>query len=223
MKFFLDSAKIDEIRYARDMWAIDGVTSNPRHIKASGKPFLSAVEDLAALGREFGDDFAISVEVNPHHTTAEAMVEEGERIWNMCPSNFVVKLPCIDAGYKALQIFGEKDIPCNMTLCFNAVQALQAGRLGARFISPFIGWKETNGEEVEHFIEEIVTIYDNFGFDTEILVAAVRNGRQIAESAIAGADIVTAGFDVFKEAFEHPYTPVGLKRFADAWDATPYK
>ena len=135
MKFFLDSAKIDEIRYARDMWAIDGVTSNPRHIKASGKPFLSAVEDLAALGREFGDDFAISVEVNPHHTTAEAMVEEGERIWNMCPSNFVVKLPCIDAGYKALQIFGEKDIPCNMTLCFNAVQALQAGRLGARFIS----------------------------------------------------------------------------------------
>jgi transaldolase len=212
MKYFLDSAKIDEIKYAREMWAIDGITSNPRHIRTSGKPFMTAVRDLAKEVE--GSMLPVSVEVNPHHETADAMVEEGLRLFEMCPTNFVIKLPATEAGFRALQLLSVKDVPVNLTLVFSAAQALQAGRLGARFVSPFIGWKESNGEEVEHLIEDI---------ETEVLVSAVRNARQIVEAAATGADIVTAGFDVFKESFDHPYTHVGLKRFSDAWDATPYQ
>lgn len=221
MKYFLDSAKIDEIRYAREMWAIDGITSNPRHIRTSGKPFMTAVKDLAA--EVAGSDLPVSVEVNPHHDKADAMVEEGLRIFRMCPANFVIKLPATEAGFRALQILAAKDVPVNLTLVFSAAQALQAGRLGARFVSPFVGWKEANGEEVEHLVEDIVEIFDNYDFKTEVLVSAVRNARQIVEAAATGADIVTAGFDVFKDSFDHPYTHVGLKRFQEAWDATPYQ
>ena len=221
MKYFLDSAKIDEIKYPREMWAIDGITSNPRHIRTSGKPFMTAVRDLAKEVE--GSLLPVSVEVNPHHETADAMVEEGLRLFDMCPTNFVIKLPATEAGFRALQLLGAKDIPVNLTLVFSAAQALQAGRLGARFVSPFIGWKESNGEEVEHLIEDIVEIFDNYDFETEVLVSAVRNARQIVEAAATGADIVTAGFDVFKESFDPPYTHVGLKRFSDAWDATPYQ
>jgi transaldolase len=220
MKFFLDSAKADEIRYARDMWKIDGVTSNPRHVKNSGKPFLAAIRDIA---REFeGMDKPISVEVNPHHPAAEAMVEEAVKLASMSP-NFVIKIPATEAGFRALWTLRERGIRVNLTLVFSAIQALQAARLGAAFVSPFVGWKESNGEEISHLVQEIVTIYRNYHFKTEVLVAAVRNARQIVEAAVAGANIVTAGFDVYKEAFENPYTAMGLKRFSDSWDATPYE
>ena len=220
MKFFLDSAKADEIRYARDMWSIDGVTSNPRHVRNSGKPFLVAIREMAQLFE--GTDKPISVEVNPHYTEAGAMVEEGSKLAAMSP-NFVIKLPATEAGFKALWALRDKGIRVNLTLVFSAAQALQAARLGATFVSPFIGWKEANGEEVSHMVAEIVRIYHNYNFKTEVLVAAVRNARQIVEAAVAGAHIVTAGFDVYKDAFDHPYTAKGLKIFADSWDATPYE
>lgn len=220
MKFFLDSAKMDEIRYAREMWNIDGVTSNPRHVRNSGKPFLQVIQEVAC---EFqGTDKTISVEVNPHHTAAGAMVEEAVRLAALSP-NFVIKVPATEAGFKALWMLHEKNIRVNLTLVFSATQALQAARLGATYVSPFIGWKEANGEEVSEMIAEIVDIYRNYDFKTEVLVAAVRNARQIVEAAIAGADIVTAGFDVYKDAFDHPYTAKGLRIFAESWDATPYQ
>ena len=103
---------------------------------------------------------------------------------------------------------------------FSAMQALQAMRMGAFYVSPFIGWKENNAEEINNMINEIVYIRDQYDFKTEVLVAAVRNGRQIVNAAVVGADIVTAGFDVYKEGFEHPYTPVGLTKFAEFWDKT---
>ena len=220
MIFFLDSAKIDEIRYARQMWNIEGVTSNPRHVRNSGKPFLTAIREIA---REFeGTSHSISVEVNPHHATAEAMVEEAGQLAALS-KNFVIKIPATEPGFRALWTLKEKKIPVNLTLVFSAVQALQAARLGATFVSPFIGWKEANGEEVSHLVQEIVTIYRNYEFKTKVLVAAVRNARQIVEAALAGADIVTAAFDVYKEAFDNPYTAMGLKRFGESWDATPYE
>jgi transaldolase len=117
----------------------------------------------------------------------------------------------------------ERGIRTNLTLVFSASQALQAMRMGAYFVSPFIGWKESSGEEVQEFIQDIVAIRDNYGYQTEVLVAAVRNGRQIVEAAVARADIVTAGLSVYQEAFEHPYTGVGLKRFQDFWDQTAYE
>jgi transaldolase len=220
MKFFLDSAKVDEIRYARDMWSIDGVTSNPRHVRNSGKPFLVAVREIAQLFE--GTEKTVSVEVNPHHTTADAMVEEGLKLAALSP-NFVIKIPATEAGFKALWTLKDKGIRVNLTLVFSAAQALQAARLGATFVSPFIGWKESNGEEVSHMVAEIVRIYRNYDFKTQVLVAAVRNARQIVEAALAGAHIVTAGFDVYKDSFDHPYTAKGLKLFADNWDATPYE
>ena len=220
MKYFLDSAKVDEIRHAHDMWNIDGVTSNPRHVRNSGKPFLVAIREIAAVFQ--GTDKTISVEVNPHHTTADAMVEEGVKLAAMSP-NFVIKIPATEAGFKALWMLDQRGIRVNLTLVFSAAQALQAARLGATYVSPFIGWKEANGEEVSRMVAEIVRIYRNYDFKTQVLVAAVRNGRQIVEAAVAGADIVTAGFDLYKDSFDHPYTAKGLKLFADNWDATPYE
>jgi transaldolase len=218
MKFFLDSAQVHEIEYALKMWNLDGVTTNPRHVQTSGKPFLAVIREIASLFT--GTDKPISVEVNPHLTDYEKMVVEGETLAAISP-NFVIKLPATEAGYKAVSVLKEKGIRSNLTLVFSAVQALHAMRMGAFFVSPFIGWKESNGEEVQSFIQEIMVIRDTYNFSSEIIVAAVRNGRQITEAAIAGADIVTAGLSVFKDAFDHPYTGLGLQKFQEFWDQTP--
>ena len=218
MKFFLDSAHVHEIEYALKMWNLDGVTTNPRHVQVSGKPFLTVIGEIAGLFA--GTDKPIAVEVNPHLTEYEKMVAEGEALAAISP-NFIIKLPATEAGYKAVAVLKEKGIRSNLTLVFSAVQALHAMRMGAFFISPFIGWKESNGEEVQSFIQEIMVIRDTYGFSSEIIVAAVRNGRQITEAALAGADIVTAGLPVFKDAFDHPYTGLGLQKFQEFWDQTP--
>lgn len=220
MKFFLDSALVDEIAHALEMWDIDGVTTNPRHVSVAGKPFLTTIREIASLFE--GTDKAISVEVNPHHDQPQAMVAEAEKLSALSP-NFVIKLPATEAGFKAITLLKEKGIRSNLTLVFSAGQALQAMRMGAYFVSPFIGWKESNAEETVRMIEEIVTIRDNYDFTTEIIVAAVRNGRQIVDAAVAGADIVTAGFAVYQDLFDHPYTHVGLSKFGAFWDKTPYQ
>ena len=220
MKFFLDSAIVDEIQYALDMWDIDGVTTNPRHVNVSGKPFMTVIKEIAEIFK--GTDKAVSVEVNPHHDNWEEMVVEAEKLAAISP-NFVIKLPAIEAGFKAIPVLADKGIRVNLTLVFSAVQALQAMRMGAYFVSPFIGWKESNAEEIRDFVSDVVTIRDNFGFASEIIVSAVRNGRQIADAAVMGADIVTAGFDVYKDAFDHPYTHVGLGKFRSFWDKTEYE
>ena len=220
MKFFLDSAHVHEIEYGLKMWNLDGVTTNPRHVQASGKPFLTVIREIASLFT--GTDKAISVEVNPHYTEYEMMVTEAETLAAISP-NFVIKLPATEAGFKAVAILKEKGIRSNLTLVFSAVQALQAMRMGAYFISPFIGWKEANGEEIQSLIQEIMAIRDNYGFSSQVIVAAVRNGRQIVDAALTGADIVTAGLAVYKDAFDHPYTGVGLQKFQEFWDQTPYE
>lgn len=220
MKFFLDSALVDEIEYALDMWDIDGVTTNPRHVNVSGKPFLTVINEIARIFA--GTDKAVSVEVNPHHDNWQDMVAEAEKLAAISP-NFVIKLPAIEAGFKGISVLLEKGIRVNLTLVFSTVQALQAMRMGAYFVSPFIGWKESNAEETLGFVSECVAVRDNFGFDSEIIVSAVRNGRQIAEAAVVGADIVTAGFAVYKDAFDHPFTHVGLGKFQSFWDKTDYE
>ncbi len=220
MKFFLDSALVDEIAHGLSMWNIDGVTTNPRHISVAGKPFLTTIREIAGLFA--GTDKAISVEVNPHHDQPQAMVAEAVKLAAISP-NFVIKLPATEAGFKAISLLKEEGIRSNLTLVFSAGQALQAMRMGAYFVSPFIGWKESNAEETVRLIEEIATIRDNYDFSTEIIVAAVRNGRQIVDAAVAGADIVTAGFAVYQDLFDHPYTHVGLDKFGSFWDLTPYE
>ena len=220
MKYFLDSAITDEIKYALEMWNIDGVTTNPRHVQVSGKSFMKVIHEIAQIFE--GTDKAVSVEVNPHHDNWEDMVREGEKLAKISP-NFVIKLPATEAGFKGIAVLKEQGIRVNLTLVFSAMQALQAMRMGAYFVSPFIGWKESNAEETQSFIQEVVAIRDNYGFDSEIIVSAVRNGRQMADAAVASADIVTAGFAVYKDAFDHPFTHVGLGKFQSFWDKTQYE
>ncbi len=223
MKYFLDSAKIDEIDYAYKNYAIDGVTTNPKHIMASGKPFLTAINDIAAWIKENKlegmDKFPVSVEINPHLAKAEDMIAEAEKIAAIC-ENFVIKIPCTTEGVKAAYQLEKKRIRTNVTLVFSPSQAIQAGRIGAKFVSPFVGWKENSGEDTYGYMSQLVNIYKEKGYKTEIITAAVRNGKQIADAAEMGADIVTAGLAVYEESFNHPFTTYGLGVFTDAWDHT---
>ncbi len=225
MKYFLDSAKIDEIREAYDTFGIDGITTNPNHIMNSGKPFYTVIAELADFVKEKGiggwDVFPISVEINPHLDDADEMVAMAEKISAMC-SNFVIKIPCTEAGIAAARRLEKKGIRTNLTLVFSASQALIAAKNSSLFVSPFIGWKENSGEDCVQYISDIVEIYRNYGFlgKTEIICAAVRNGKQIVDCAVAGADIVTAGLQVFKDSFYHPFTDYGLEKFQSAWDNT---
>jgi transaldolase len=220
MKFFLDSAKVDEIEYALDSFNIDGVTTNPRHVQVSGKPFMKVIREIAGLFE--GTEKTISVEVNPHFTEFDDMFNEAQKLAAISP-NFVIKLQCIEPAFKVIEALAKKDIRVNCTLVFSAMQALQAMRSGAFYVSPFIGWKETNGEEVSGFIDDVLAIRDNYGFKTEVLVAAVRNARQIIDAAAMGADIVTAGLQVYRDGFHHPYTVEGIAKFIDYWDQTLYE
>jgi len=220
MKLFLDCARLDEIEYALDAFDIDGITTNPRHVQVAGKPFMATIREIARLVE--GTEKTVSVEVNPHFMTYQEMLAEAEKLAAISP-NFVIKLQCIEPAFKVARDLAKKNIRSNITLVFNAAQALMAMKSGAYFVSPFIGWKETNGEETRGFIEDIVAIRDNYGFNTQIIVAAVRNGRQIVDAAVAAADIVTAGLAVYQEAFEHPYTQDGIRRFTGFWDKSQYE
>lgn len=218
MKYFLDSAIIEEIRYAYENWAIDGVTTNPRHIMNSGKPFLTVLDEMASEFRGV-ENFPISAEINPHLDNAKEMIEEGKKIAALS-SNFVIKIPCTEPGLIAAKEFEKEGIPTNVTLVFSPSQALQPARIGAKFVSPFVGWKENSGDDTTQYIKDIVDIYKTYGYETEIIVAALRNGKQIVDAAKAGANIVTCGFDVYKNSFYHAFTDYGLNVFRNAWDNT---
>lgn len=223
MKYFLDSAKIDEIDYAYKSYAIDGVTTNPKHIMASGKSFLTAITDIALWLKnnhlEGMDKFPVSVEINPHLSQAEEMVAEACKISAMS-KNFVIKIPCTSEGLKAALRLEREGVRTNVTLVFSASQTIQAGRIGAKFVSPFVGWKEAAGEDCRAYLKQVCDIYREKGYPTEIIVAALRSGKQIAEAAELGADIVTCGLAVYEDSFHHPFTDYGLKVFTDAWDHT---
>ena len=225
MKYFLDSAKMDEIKEAYETFGIDGVTTNPKHIQNSGKPFLTAVQDMADWAKEQGfkdyNDFPISVEVNPHLETAEEIMKMARELHAISPC-FVIKIPCIPGGVEAARKLEKEGIRTNLTLVFSPAQAIWAGKFGCKFVSPFIGWKESNGEDCRQYIQDIVDIYANFDWlrETEIICAAIRTPKQFVDCAVAGADIVTAGLAVYKDAIAHPYTDMGMGRFTAAWDAT---
>ncbi len=219
MKFFLDSAMVDEIAYALDAFQIDGVTTNPRHVQVSGKSFMSVIKEIAGLVE--GTQKTVSVEINPHIMDTDEMIAEAEKLAAISP-NFVIKVQCVESGFKAIYTLAKKGIRTNCTLVFSGMQALQAMRSGAYYVSPFIGWKEANAEETYNFINDIVLMRDNYGFDTEIIVAAVRNARQVVDAAVLGADIVTAGLPVYQSGFDHPYTRDGIQKFISFWDQTSY-
>jgi transaldolase len=218
MKMFLDSAKTDEIRHAIEWWDVDGVTTNPRHVKDSGKPFRTVIEQIAALFA--GTDKAVSVEVDPNLADWEKMVEQAIELSRMSP-NFVIKVGAGEQGFRAMRELGRQGVRVNATLIFSVSQAWQAARAGAAFVSPFIGWKEQHGDPAESLIPEVAAMLANYGYSAEIIAAAVRNSRQIAEAALAGAHCVTASLAVYQDCFRNPYTAMGEEIFRKAWDATP--
>lgn len=225
MKYFLDSAKMDEIKEAYNTFGIDGVTTNPKHIQASGKTFLNAIQDIADWIKEEGlegiDKFPVSVEINPHIEDTQTMVLEARKISSIC-KNFAIKIPATKAGIAAARILEKEEIRTNVTLVFSAAQAILPAKNGSLFVSPFIGWKEQNGEDCKQYIKDIVDIYKNYGFygKTQIICAAVRTPKQFVDCAVAGADIVTAGLAVYEDSMKHPYTRQGIETFVDAWDHT---
>lgn len=218
MKMFLDSAKTDEIKQALEMWDIDGITTNPRHVQASGKPFRAVIEEIAGLVA--GTEKHVSVEVDPHLTDWEKIVSQGCELAEISP-NFVIKVGVSEPGFKAVRELAARGIRVNATLIFSTAQAWHAARCGAAFISPFVGWREQHGDDAGSLIPEISVMLDTHGYKSEIIAAAVRNARQIADAAIAGAHCITAGVAVYRDSFSSPYTNMGEKIFQNAWDATP--
>ncbi|MDH7481047.1 MAG: fructose-6-phosphate aldolase [Armatimonadota bacterium] len=213
MKLFIDTAKVEEIREAQSWGILDGVTTNPSHIAATGRPFLEVVNEICSIV-----DGPISVEVGS--TTTPEIVEEARRIAAM-HKNIVVKIPVTRDGIKAMKILAPEGIKINATLNFSAAQALLAAKVGAAYISPFVGRLDDAGHDGMELVEEIKTIYDNYGFKTEIIVAAVRNPLHVLRAALIGAHITTMRFEIMKALFEHPMTDVGLAKFLEDWAKVP--
>jgi len=217
MLLFLDSALPDEIELALDRWDIDGVTTNPRHVATTGQPLTAVLKTIARLVS--GTDKPVSVEVNPHLTETRAIVEEGRRMAGLSP-NFVVKIGAGEAGCQASRLLAAEGIRTNVTLVFSVAQAWHAARSGATYVSPFIGWKQSHGDDGLRLATEVCSLLRTHRYPTQVIAAAVRNAEQFAAAALAGAHCVTAGAAVIRDSFNNPYTDMGVKIFGDAWDAT---
>lgn len=213
MKIFIDSADIKEIREANAMGAIDGVTTNPSLIAKTGRKFEEVLHDIVEIV-----DGPISAEIVA--LECEAMVAEGKKLAAIHP-NIVVKVPLIVEGLKAIRRFTDAGIKTNCTLCFSANQALLAAKAGASYISPFVGRLDDIGETGMDLISNIRTIYDNYDFDTEILVASIRNPIHFLDSALIGADVATVPFSVIQQLAKHTLTDLGLKKFLEDWEKVP--
>ena len=210
MKIFLDTANIESIGYYNDLGLIDGITTNPTLLsKEQGNP-----EDIM---KEITKIVEGPVSLEVISTESENIIKEA-RILKGYGTNVIVKVPMIPEGLKAVKKLKQEGIDTNVTLVFSANQALLAAKAGALYVSPFIGWQESNGVDCTAFLEDLLLAYRNFGFETEIIGAAIRNGYQIAQAAALGIDIVTCGLQVYKDSFYHPFTDKGLKIFQDAWD-----
>ena len=223
MKFFLDSAKLDEIEEAYETFGIDGVTTNPRHIQASGKSIMNAIEGMAkwASDKKLADynAFPISVEINPHLVKVDDMVAEAKKVAAISKT-FVIKIPCNLEGVTAARILEKEKVRTNLTLVFSPSQAIMAAKCGALFVSPFFGWKEVAGEDAKAYMKTIIDIYRVQNYKTEVLCASVRSGKHMVDCAAMGGDIITASLQVYKDSVKHPYLMDGLAVFMDAWDNT---
>jgi transaldolase len=212
MKFFIDTANIDEIREAHSMGMVDGVTTNPSLIAKEGRDFEDIIEEICQIV-----DGPISAEVIS--TDTEGMIKEARHLAKI-HDNIVVKIPMIVDGLKATRRLAEEGIKTNVTLAFSPLQALMAAKAGATYISPFIGRLDDLAQDGLLLVEQIVEIYSNYAFDTEIIVASIRNPLHVLESALMGADIATIPFSVLGKLAAHPMTDKGLRAFLDDWEKT---
>lgn len=214
MKFFIDTAKIEEIKAANDMGIICGVTTNPSLVAKSGREFHTVIQEIAAL-----IDGPISGEVKATTTNAEGMITEGREIAAIHP-NMVVKIPMTEEGLKACKKLSSEGIKVNMTLIFSANQALLAARAGAAYVSPFIGRIDDISMSGMDLIRSIAEIFSYTDLQTEIIAASVRNPVHVTECALAGADIATVPYSVLVQMIHHPLTDAGIEKFRKDYLAT---
>ena len=212
MKFFVDSADIKQIEDLMPTGLVDGVTTNPSLIAKNGDDMAKTIKDICALVPG-----PVSAEVTA--TDSDKMLEEGQYLASLA-KNVTIKVPLTINGLKTCKALRAQGTQVNVTLCFSAAQALLAAKAGASFISPFVGRLDDIGEKGMDLIEDIVVIYENYGFETEVLVASVRSKQHVIDAAIIGAHVTTLPPKVIYELYEHPLTDKGLKAFLDDWGKT---
>lgn len=209
MKIFIDSGDLNEIRDAVAMGVVDGVTTNPSLVAKTGRPLAALIADICEIV-----DGPISAEVIA--TDVDGIVKEGRALAKI-HKNVVVKVPLIADGIKAVKIFSQEGIKTNVTLCFSAPQGLLAAKAGATYISPFIGRIDDIGGNGMELIQQLVQIYDNYDFPTQVLAASIRHPVHVVDAALAGAHVGTLPHKVILQLLEHPLTAIGLEKFlADA-------
>jgi transaldolase len=213
MKLFIDSANVDEVKKAVSWGIIDGVTTNPSLAAKAGRPFKDSVIDICSLVQG-----PVSAEVVS--TTQEAMIREAREIATWAP-NIAVKIPLTKEGIAATSVVAKEGIRVNQTLVFSSAQALLAAKAGAAFVSPFVGRLDDMGADGMALIEEILQIYHNYDFDTEVLVASVRDPMHVVQAALLGADIATCPYAVLEKLFHHALTDRGLEAFLADWAKMP--
>ncbi len=209
MKFFIDTANVEEIRKTNELGLLDGVTTNPTLVSKEGREFKGLIKEICSIV-----DGPVNAEVVS--TDAEGMINEARDLVKLA-DNIVVKIPLIEEGLKAVKILTAEDIKTNVTLCFSPTQALMAAKAGAAYVSPFVGRLDDISITGMDLVEQIITIYDNYGYDTEIIVASIRNPTQVVDAALMGADIATIPYNVIQQLIKHPLTDIGLEKFLADW------
>ncbi|UCH65494.1 MAG: fructose-6-phosphate aldolase [Ignavibacterium sp.] len=209
MKFFIDTANIDEIREAASLGILDGVTTNPSLVSKEGKNFRKLLDEILEIV-----DGPVSAEVIA--TDYDGILKEARDLADI-HDNIVVKVPLIKEGLKAVRTLGEENINTNVTLCFSPSQALMAAKAGATYISPFVGRVDDISTSGMDLVSQIIQIYRNYNYDTQVLVASIRHPLHLVEAALMGADVCTMPFAVINKLFNHPLTDVGLKNFLSDW------
>lgn len=210
MKLFIDTANIDEIREINSWGIISGVTTNPSLIAKEGRDLKEVVKEIASIV-----DGPISAEVIS--LESKGMIEEARELAKIHP-NIVVKIPMTREGLKAINILSKENISTNATLIFSANQALLAAKAGASYVSPFIGRLDDIGNEGIYVIEDIVSIFYNYGIDTEIIAASIRHPGHVLQIAKTGADIATIPYKIFEQMLSHPLTDIGIEKFLKDWE-----
>lgn len=214
MKFFIDTANVDEIREAASLGIVDGVTTNPsllsKEIQRTGEDPNTILKTICEIvqGPVNGEVLALDY---------EGMVKEGRKLAKL-DNHIVIKIPTTKEGLKAVKTLSSEGIPTNVTLCFSATQALMIAKAGASYVSPFVGRLDDINHIGMDLVGDIAAIYENYGYETEIIVASVRNPLHVVDAALIGADIATIPFKVIEQLLKHPLTDIGIERFAADWE-----
>ncbi|MDI3531168.1 MAG: transaldolase [Candidatus Atribacteria bacterium] len=215
MKFFIDTARVEEIKKALELGILDGVTTNPTLVSQTGRGFKEVITEICSLVPGPVSAEVVSLD-------AQGMIREARELASWAP-NIVVKIPITEEGLKAIKVLSQEGIKVNTTLIFQPIQALMAAKAGARYVSPFVGRLDDLSSNGLQLVADIVQIFKNYGFTTEVIVASIRNPMHVVEAAKMGAHIATIPYAVISKLVKHPLTDLGIKRFLEDWEKVPDK